>query len=75
MNGKKAKALRRLAKANGQYKTEPDYRMKETKKVAYYTDKDGTRKATQVSRITVINANKIVYRRMKAMYKAGELAV
>lgn len=75
MSGKKAKLLRRLAKQNGQFKTEPEYRVKETKKVAYYTDKDGTRKATQVSKYTVINMSKIVYRRMKAAYKAGELAV
>ena len=75
MNGKKAKALRRLAKANGKYATEPEYRVKETKKVVYYTDKDGSKKATQVSKYTIINANKIVYRRLKAAYKNGEIAI
>lgn len=75
MNGKKAKEIRRMAKDAGHFKTEPEYRMKETKKVLYYTDKDGSKKATQVSRVTVINTSKIIYRRMKAAYKNGELAV
>lgn len=75
MNGKKAKAIRKLAKAHGHFKTEPEYRVKETKKVVYYTDKDGSKKATQVSRHTVINTSKIIYRRMKAAYKNGELGV
>ena len=75
MNGKKAKAIRRLAKQHGHYKTEPEYRVKETKKVMYVTDKDGNPKAQQVSRYTIINTSKIVYRRMKQAYKQGLLAV
>jgi hypothetical protein len=75
MNGKKAKQLRRLAKAHGHYNNEAEYKVKETKKVVYYTDKDGSQKATQVSRYTIINPGKIIYRRMKAAYKNGELSV
>lgn len=75
MNGKKAKAIRRLAKAHGHFKNEPEYKVKETKKVVYAPDKNGLMKAHQVSRFTVINTSKLVYRRMKAAYIAGLLAV
>ena len=75
MNGKKAKQLRRLAKAHGHYKVEPEYKVRETKKVVYYTDKDGSKKAAQVSKYTVINTSRIIYRRMKQAYKNGELGV
>jgi hypothetical protein len=75
MNGKKAKALRRLAKQLGHYNNDNEYKVRETKKVVYYTEKDGTKKATQVSRYTIINPGKIVFRRMKQAYKNGELAV
>ncbi len=75
MNGKKAKAIRRLAKEHGHFKKEPEYKVKETKKVVYAPDQNGLMKAHQVSRFTVINTSKIVYRRMKAAYIAGLLAV
>ena len=75
MNGKKAKALRRLAKAHGHFKNEPEYRVQETKKMVYFTDKTGKPQAQQVSKYTIINVSKIVYRRMKKAYNNGELAV
>ena len=75
MNGKKAKAIRRLAKAHGHYKTEPEYKVQETKKMVYFTDKNGKPQAQQVSKYTIINVNKIVYRRMKQAYINGQLAV
>ena len=75
MNGKKAKAIRRLAKEHGHFKNEPEYKVKETKKVIYVTGKDGNPQAEQVSRYTIINTSKIVYRRMKQAYNNGQLAV
>lgn len=74
MNAKKAKAIRRMAKQLGYYKDEPEYRVKETKKTAYYTDREGKSQATIVSRYTVINTSRLPYRRMKQAYKNGELA-
>lgn len=75
MNGKKAKAIRRLAKAHGHFKKEPEYKVKETKKMVYYNDKDGKPQAQQVSRFTVYNASRTVYRRMKRAYNDGLIAV
>lgn len=75
MNGKKAKAIRRMAKESGHFKTEPDYRVKETKKMMYFVDEKGTPRAQEVKRQTIINVNKIIYRRMKKAYINGELAV
>lgn len=75
MNGKKAKAIRRLAKANGHFKTEPEYRVKTTKKMMYGIDKNGLPTAQEVQRNTVINVSKIIYRRMKQAYSEGLLAV
>jgi hypothetical protein len=75
MNGKKAKAIRRMAKEAGHFKTEPDLRVKETKKMAYGLDSNGKRTVQEVTRQTLINMNRIIYRRMKKAYKNGELAV
>ena len=74
MNANKAKALRRMAASMGHFKTEPEYKVKETKKVVYYTDKEGKSQSTIVSRYTVINTSRIIYRRIKQAYKSGELA-
>ena len=75
MNAKKAKALRRLAKANGVLKTEPDYRAKETKKMVYTLDKDGKPMAYEVKRQTIININRTAYQQMKKDYYNGDLAI
>ena len=75
MNGKKAKQIRRMAKEAGHYKTEPDYRVKTTKKMMYGVDQKGMPIAQEVQRNTLINVNRIIYRRMKQAYKNGELAV
>ena len=75
MNAKKAKALRRMATKMGHFKLEPEYKVKETKKVVYYTDKEGNSQSTIVSRFTVMNTSRVVYRRIKQAYKNGELSV
>ena len=75
MNSKKAKAIRRLAKEHGHFKKEPEYRVKETKKIVYVTNKDGSPIAETVSRYTIINTSKIMYRRMKQAYINGQLAI
>lgn len=75
MNGKKAKLIRRMAKNMGHFKLEPEYKMKETKKVVYYTDKEGKSQSTIVSRYTIMNTSRVIYRRIKAAYKSGELAI
>lgn len=75
MNGKKAKAIRRFAKENGHYKQEPDYRVKQTKKMAYGVDKYGKPIAEEVVRNTIINVNRINYRRIKKVYKNGEFTI
>lgn len=74
MNAKKAKAIRRLAKTAGHYQKDPAYRVKEVKKLQYYTDKEGNPQTTVVSRFIVYNTSRYVYRRMKQSYKNGELA-
>lgn len=75
MNAKKAKLIRRLAKEMGHFKLEPDYRVKETKKMLYGTDKNGMPIAQEVTRHTIINANRVNYRRMKKAYKNGEFTI
>ena len=75
MRGKKAKLLRRLAKEQGIFKQEPDYREKQTKKMAYVTDKDGRTRAGEVVKSTIINLSRIEYRRLKAQFQNGEFDV
>lgn len=74
MNAKKAKAIRRLAKKAGHYQKDPVYRVKEVKKVQYYTDKDGKPQSAVVTRPILYNTSRYVYRKMKAAYKNGQLA-
>jgi hypothetical protein len=75
MNGKKAKLIRKLAKQEGKFKLEPNYQVKETKKMMYGTGKDGKPMAYQVSRNTVINLNRIEYRKLKKAYSNGEFEI
>ena len=75
MNAKKAKAIRKFAKAHGHYKLEPDYRVKETKKMLYEVDSKGMPMAQEVTRHTIINANRINYRRLKKAYNNGEFDI
>lgn len=75
MNGKKAKALRRFAKENGMYSKEPEYKIKETKKIVYVPDSKGELKAREVSRYTLLNVSKIKYRNLKKMYKSGQITI
>lgn len=76
MNAKKAKAIRRLAKEEGKYSTEPDYRVMNTKKkVIYGKDANGKQTVQEVDRTTIANLSKIYYRRMKQAYKNGEFTI
>ena len=75
MNTKIAKKIRRMAKEAGHYKPEPNYQVKETKKMVYGVGKDGKPMAYEVKRHTIINANRTVYRQMKKDYNNGDLAV
>lgn len=75
MNAKKAKLIRQLAKQEGHYKLEPDYRVKETKKMIYGKDKDGKPIAQPVTRQTIVNINRIYYRRLKKAYKNGDFTI
>ena len=75
MNAKKAKLIRKLAKQMGKYKLEPDYRVKETKKMVYGYDSKGKPVAQQVTRHTIINLNRIEYLRMKQAYKNGDFTI
>lgn len=59
----------------GHYKTEPDYRVKETKKIVYVLDKNGNPMAREVTRYTIINANRVNYRRMLKAYQNGEFSI
>jgi len=70
MNGKKAKALRRLAKENGNYQKEPVYREYVTKKLAYGME-NGKQVVKEVEKITLINTSRLMYRRIKKTYKDG----
>jgi hypothetical protein len=75
MNGKKAKTLRRLAKEEGKYQQEPNYKVKETEKVVYGKDKNGLPIAGKVTRYTVVNLSRIEFRRLKQAYVNGEFTV
>jgi len=75
MSQKKMRAVRKLAKAMGHYKKEPDYEIKETKKMVYGLDKDGKPMAYEVKKYTLINKNRTVYKQMKKAYLKGELDV
>lgn len=74
MNAKKAKALRRMAKEQGYYKLEPDYRGRKVDKMVYVTDpKTGEMTAKKIEKVTVFNLNRVTYRRMKKAYNDGLL--
>lgn len=75
MSGKKAKLIRRLAKQKGIFKREPDYKMLETKKMEYGVDQLGKSIAQPVVRVTLINSNRIEYRKLKKAYNNGEFAI
>lgn len=75
MNGKKAKLLRRLAKQRGVFKEESDYKTTDITKMSYSADKSGNTIAQPVVRTTVINNNRIEYRKLKKAYNNGEFAV
>lgn len=75
MSQKKVRAIRKLAKAMGHYKKEPNYKLKETKKMVYGLDKDGKPMAQQITRYTVINTSKTVYRQMLKDYHNGKFTI
>ena len=81
MNGKKAKAIRRLVKdkvydENSKYKTTSDFRVaKKTPKSIHIIDELGKPQLHKIERVTVVNANKYEYRRLKKAYKNGEFTI
>jgi hypothetical protein len=75
MNAKKAKAIRRLAKQEGKFQLEPNYKVIETKKMIYGFDKNGKPMAQPVVRNTLINLSRIEYRRLKKAYANGEFSI
>ena len=82
MNGKKAKAIRRLFKdqlydKDGRYKTTADLRVgKEGKKMVHYIDPETKLPKTEtVKRVVVINANKYKYRLDKRAYLNGDFTI
>lgn len=81
MNGKKAKAIRKLAESmvydeNGKYKTTPELKvLKKTPKYAYVLGGDGRPQVQVVNKITYFNANKYQYRLYKKKYKRGQLSI
>ena len=75
MNEKKAKLLRKLARQEGKFKDEPNYKVLEVKKIAYGEDKDGKPMAYPYSRYIVTNLNRIEYRKLKQAYKNGEFTI
>jgi hypothetical protein len=75
MSQKKVKAIRRLAKQEGKYNKEPNYKLIETKKMMYGTDKNGKPMAYPVVRTTLINLSKLEYRKMLKTYANGEFTI
>lgn len=75
MNAKKAKLIRQLAKQEGKFKLEPDYRAVKVQKMVYGRDKNGKSIAEQVTRQIVVNINRIYYRHLKKAYKNGEFTI
>ena len=75
MNGKKAKAIRRLAKQEGKFQKEANYKVIQTEKVIYGTGTNGMPTAQRVTRNTLINLSKLEYRQMKKAFKNGEFTI
>ncbi len=68
MRQKKVKALRK--KLNLKLPVKADLRViKKVKKVAYFTQLDGSTKAVPVERVVVVNAAKYQYRQIKKIFK------
>ena len=76
MNGKKAKALRRLLKEDGRYKKEAEYVAgPKVKKKIHTVDASGKPQLHEVERVTLINKSKYFYRQLKKKYKNGEFTI
>lgn len=76
MNGKKAKALRKLLKEDGKYKREAEYVKGPTvRKTIHTVDAAGKPHLQQVERVTIINKSKYFYRQLKKKYKNGEFTI
>lgn len=75
MNQKKAKLLRKLAAQEGKFQTEANYSAMETKKMVYFTDREGRSRVEEVTRLTVFNSSRTEYRQLKQAYKNREFGV
>lgn len=79
MNGKKAKKIRAFCRKHNllidDKGVEPNYEMIEHKR-NFYVPKDGTMELREaLVGVTLINKNKVGYRRAKKLYKQGLLDV
>jgi len=75
MNGKKAKAIRRMCRELGHYKDEPEYVAKKHKRIAHVIQDDGSLKLQEVEKLTIVNKSRVAYRKAKRMYKNGEFTI
>ena len=72
MNGKKARALRKIFRAQGAYSEEPQYKVQKVKKIAYLPNPmTGVPIAMPVEREIIYNMSKYGYRRAKKDYAKG----
>lgn len=75
MNGKKARALRKLFKERGlDVMGEAQYKQRSHRRLKYVTNETtGKPEAKVVSRLEIQNHTKLPYRRAKKLYKQGEI--